>query len=226
MPVEVYKALIAKAQEWAAIDVDEYAASLPIKDGDKRAVRLSKMNNKKQANRIKRAGVQWSAILRFAVNTGADNADICCLKWENLHLDGELSYCELERSKTSEYRITPLLPATVKAIQEWREYEQQYTDTVFRNDGKKPYLSDKVSKAFTRLRESIDNGDGWAFKHLRNCGPTCGRDGKRPAKEREAFLGHAVNGMNQFYETGYDEHWLIDLVNLIGVRYFDGEQVD
>lgn len=63
------------------------------------------------------------------------------------------------------------------------------------------------------------------FKHLRNIAPSIGKRHRRHPDEREAFLGHAVKGTGRFYEGDVDQTCLVDLVNLIGGDYFDGETV-
>jgi integrase len=233
LPVAVFKSMLATAEEWAAIDVTAKAEAMPV---DPKNPKLSKMNAIKQARRIQRAGVQWVAILRFAVQTAADNSDICCLEWEHLHdLDGALPYVELRRPKTDEFRLTPLLPGTVAALRRWRGYESDETlraagkdralANVFRNDGKKPFDSHKVSEGFERLRDAIENGNGWSFKHLRNVGPNVARNHGRSKDEREALLGHAVEGTNWFYEYTPDARFLLPLVNVIGREYLEGDQI-
>ena len=47
----------------------------------------------------------------------------------------------------------------------------------------------------------------------------------RPTDERTTFLAHSEGGTNRFYEGDVDEDYLVDLVNLIGEEYFDGERV-
>ena len=38
-------------------------------------------------------------------------------------------------------------------------------------------------------------------------------------------MAHSEGGSNQFYEGTVGEDYLVELVNLIGVEYFDGEEV-
>lgn len=47
----------------------------------------------------------------------------------------------------------------------------------------------------------------------------------RPTDERTTFLAHSEGGTNRFYEGDVDEDYLVELVNLIGKEYFDGEHV-
>ena len=65
----------------------------------------------------------------------------------------------------------------------------------------------------------------WRLKHLRNVGPSLGKYHKRHADERTTFLAHSEGGSNQFYEGTVGEDYLVELVNLIGEEYFDGEEV-
>jgi len=199
MPKDVYDALLKKADEWAAIDVEEYAKTLPV-DKTSNTIRLQRMNNTKQANRIKRDGMQFRAILRYAVQTSADNSDICLITWDNLKLSDPIPHVELPRHKTedsTEPRYIPLLPSTIAALDDWRAFEKLHTPTIFRNDGKKRFTSSIVSKSFCRLRDAIPNGDDWDFKHIRNVAPNIGRDNRRPLEERDAILGHKPKGVTQ-----------------------------
>lgn len=234
MPVETFKAALEFVGKMAGIDVQRYAESRPITATDPRTRNLQKSNNLKQAHRIKRFGVLWSAILRFAANTDADNSDICCLEWKHLHLDGPTPFVELPRSKTSEYRQIPLLPSTVQALKRWAEYEPQpaYTECVFRNDGKRPLVSEKVWEGFDRIRDALPeslrkhpDGNEWSFKHIRNVGTNVGKDHGIRVELREAFQGHAYKGMNLFYEEGFDYRAMVPLVNMIGETYLGGEHI-
>ena len=58
-------------------------------------------------------------------------------------------------------------------------------------------------------------------------GPTLGKRHKRPQDERDTFLGHAVGGKgtSRWYEGDVDEHYLTELVSLIGAEYMGGEAV-
>ncbi len=233
LSVEHFHELLAKAEEWANIDVHEYADSLPLRkhkgSGTKRGragmPHLARANNVKQANRVKRVGVQWSAVLRLAVQCGCDNSDICNLTYNDLILNGNLPLFTLSRSKTNVDRYTPLLPSTIAAINRWREYEEPRTEFVFSNDGKKQYKSEKIAENFDRLREACEILDGVWFKHFRNAGGTVGRNNRRTKSEIEAFLGHDVDGQCVFYMDDTPDDYLVPVVNLIGAEYFDGEQI-
>ena len=91
------------------------------------------------------------------------------------------------------------------------------------NDAKRPFVSQKLSAGFARLRKAPSQ-KGYDYKHLRNVGPSIGKRHKRHPDEREGFLGHAVRGTSRFYEGDVDETYLVELVNLIGVEYFGGKE--
>ena len=55
-------------------------------------------------------------------------------------------------------------------------------------------------------------------------GPTLGKRHKRHADEREAFLGHAVDGTRRFYESDAGDDYRIDLVRLIEDEYVGGKK--
>jgi len=194
---------------------------------------LAEANNVKQANRVNRAGILWSAVLRFAVNTDADNMDVATLTTDALSLNAPIPHVKLPRSKTSEYRETPLLPCTVAALKAWMDYAEIRDGLVFRNDQGKPFVSEKVWTGFERLRDAlgkpeltqIDKDHAWSFKHIRNVGGNVAKRAGISIELREAFNGHAYNGMNQFYEEGFTFEAMIPIVNAIGSAYLDGQQV-
>lgn len=219
--VEHFKAMLAKLEEWSTIDVQAYTDSLP---NNRATDHLSKANNIKQAKRIQRFGMQWLAILRLAVNCGCDNSDISVITYDDLDLGAKLPVFKLTRKKTGVRRHTPLLPSTIAAINRWRESEVTRFKNVFTNDGKKPFVSAKVSNNFQRLRDAV-GADGVWFKHCRNVGATLGRNHRLTINECEAFLGHDVNGMCVFYMGDTPDDYLVPLVNLIGAEYFGGETV-
>lgn len=78
---------------------------------------------------------------------------------------------------------------------------------------------------FRRLADEAGVDRRWSFKHLRNVGPSIAKRAKLPRDEREAFLGHVVDGTSKFYEADVDETFLVNRVNLIGEQYFGGEHV-
>ena len=138
-------------------------------------------------------------------------------------------------------RKTPLLPSTVDALTRWKSWRlreaaesklrsdrhgHEYADVVFTNDKRRPYKSEKISNAFARLAKAVGKKAGaWRLKHLRNVGPTLGKTRGRPTDERTTFLAHSEGGTNRFYEGDVDDDYLVELVNLIGEEYFDGEHV-
>ena len=138
-------------------------------------------------------------------------------------------------------RNTPLLPSTVEALNRWKVWRKreatdsklrsnrhghEYAEFVFTNDKRRPYKSEKISHAFARLAKAVGvRTEGWRLKHLRNVGPSLGRDRKCYQDERTTFLAHSEGGSNQFYEGVAGEDYLVDIVNLIGEEYFDGEEV-
>ena len=71
--------------------------------------------------------------VRLGACVGADNVDLCRIKWENLHLDKKLPYLEFSRGKAKKQvgdsilRLTPLLPSVVDALRAWRDYETPST---------------------------------------------------------------------------------------------------
>jgi len=78
---------------------------------------------------------------------------------------------------------------------------------------------------FRRLADEAGVDRRWSFEHLRNVGPSIAKRAKSPRDEREAFLGHVVDGTSKFYEADVDETFLVNLVNLIGEQCFGGEHV-
>ncbi|MGD2111621.1 MAG: hypothetical protein PVI86_19770, partial [Phycisphaerae bacterium] len=244
MPVKVFHACIEEARKWASLDIKACAEAMPLKGAN--AV-MARANNFRQATRKKRAGDMMEAVLRLCCNVGADPIDIGRLTWKHLRLRGSLPMFMLPRTKSSGKhgiampRNTPLLPSTVDALNRWRVWRRreaaqsklrsdrhghEYAEFVFTNDKRRPYKSEKISHAFARLARAVGvRAKDWRLKHLRNVGPTLGKYHKRHADERTTFLAHSEGGSNQFYEGNVGEDYLVELVNLIGEEYFDGEQV-
>lgn len=173
MPVEVFRDLLSKAEEWSMMDVDVYLSSLDIKGKNPNLILAGK---KKQAIAMKRAGVVWSAVLRICCNAGCNSVDIGRMEWrEHLAtLDSDFPYLDFPRGKMKRTtggvieRMTPLLPSTVTALKRLREMRQTETalhrHLVFANDAKRPFQGDHLSRGFDRLRTAIGNGNGWSLK--------------------------------------------------------------
>ncbi len=220
MPVDVFAALISQCRTWARTD----PKTIP-------AATQSGRGKREQARRRRRDGIQFEAILRLALNCGLDPVDIERITWNALKLDERVPHMRFPRRKiegmTGEAidRLTPLLPSTVDSLLRWREHEMPVGGPVFRTARKGRYGRSSVSATMKRLREEASVDDSWSFKHLRNVGPTLGKRGRRSRDERDAFLGHVVDGTSKFYEGDVDETYLIPLVNLIGEQYFGSENV-
>ncbi len=221
MPVDVFDALIEGCRAWARTDPSAIVATTQGGRG-----------RREQARRKRRDGIQFEAILRLALNCGLDPIDIERITWDALKLDACVPHMRFPRRKiegmTGEAidRLTPLLPSTVDSLLRWREHERLVGGPVFRTARKGRYGRNSVSAAVKRLREEASVDGSWSFKHLRNVGPTLGKRGKRPRDERDAFLGHVIDGTGKYYEGDVDETYLIPLVDLIGGQYFGSENVN
>ena len=244
MPVAIFKACLQQAHVWASIDIEACADALPLRGAN--AV-MARANNFRQATRRKRAGYMMEVVLRLCCNVGADPVDLERLTWRHLRLHGSLPLFMLPRYKAAKQlgaalpRNTPLLPSTVDALKRWKAWRRreaadaelrsdrhghEYADSVFTNDKRRPYKSEKISHAFARLAKAVGKkASNWRLKHLRNVGATLGKRHKRHPDERTTFLAHSEGGTNRFYEGDVGEDYLVELVNLIGEEYFDGEQV-
>ena len=220
MSVTTFKDLISQCQAWARTDVDQYDPGTQRGRGQRT-----------QALRKKRDGVQFEAILRLGVNCGFDPVDIERVTWSDLRLGVRVPHLRFARRKVevsvgqAVERITPLLPSTVDVLERLQSFDNRHSGPVFLTARRGPYRSDRLGRTFTRLRHDSGIDDRATFKNTRNVGPTLARRAKLSSDEREAFLGHVVNGAPRFYEGDVDETYLISLVNLIGNAYFDGEQV-
>jgi len=219
MPFDAFDALLQTACEWAETKVD----GLPNKTQRDKARLL-------QAQRKRNEGLRWVSILKLACNCALDGVDCRRIQWDNLKaLDEDLPFMELARPKAAKQvgaaveRKTPLLPSTVAALLALKEV-QSFDGYVFRTARGGPYKRNAFTHAYDRLAEEAGVED-WTFKHIRNVAPSVGRDGKRPKEERDAILGHVVDGASQFYTDEFDETYLIELVDLVGKTYFGGEQI-
>ena len=221
-PPEAFAALIQQCRIWASIDPKTQEAGTQ-----------SGRAKREQARRKRRDGVQFEAVLRLGINCGLDPIDIERLTSDDLNLDAKVPHLRFARRKAegkvggAVERMTPLLPSTVDALRRWKAYEYSLPGPVFRTANKGRYYRNRISHTLERLRRDAHVDDRWSFKHLRNVGPTLGKRAKLSKDEREAFLGHVVNGGSSiFYEADVDETYLIALVNLIGEKYLGGEVVD
>lgn len=220
MPVEVFAVLISQCRIWGCTD----PKAIP-------ATTQSGRGKREQARRKRRDGIQFEAILRLALNCGLDPIDIERISWDALKLNAHVPHMRFPRRKlegmTGEAieRLAPLLPSTVESLRRWREHETPVGGPVFRTARKGRYGRNSVSATMKRLREEASVDESWSFKHMRNVGATLGKRGRRSRDERDAFLGHVVDGASKFYEGDVDETYLIPLVDLIGEQYFGGEKV-
>lgn len=218
LPPEVFRQLLTAAEKWAQTDPSASNADTQQGRGQRRQAQI-KIHN----------GLQMRAILMLGVNCGLDPIDFSRIQREHIKLDGEAPHLDLPRSKV-EHRVgaavdrrTPLLPSTVEVVREVLAMAPS-SGPVFRTARGSPFTA--VTKNFRRLAGELGVEERWSFKHLRNVGPTLGKKAKLSKDERDAFLGHVVNGTSAFYEGDVDETYLVDLVNLIGKHYFDGERVE
>ena len=107
---------------------------------------------------------------------------------------------------------------------DWREYETDTTDTVFRNDGKKPFPEDDSGSVGQGLKRLLSTHP-WSFKHLRNIAPTLRKKSKLHPEMSDAILGHSVRGTSRFYEGDIGDDYLLPLVKMVGKEYFGGEKI-
>ena len=72
MPPAVYRNLLAQADQWAKVDWEDYAESLPVSNrGDKRRIALAHTSNREVAWGRQRTGVITHSMLCLAANVGA-----------------------------------------------------------------------------------------------------------------------------------------------------------
>ena len=88
MPVDVFRKLLAVADQWAATDPSEIDATTQQGRGKKRQALLKQ-----------RQGVQFAAVLRLAIH-GLANIDCARIEWTDLQdLDGDLPHLDFPRTK-------------------------------------------------------------------------------------------------------------------------------
>lgn len=217
IPASDFQRLIDAAKSWTDKDKDSLPTDTQSGRGQRRQVEAKQF-----------VGRQFRAILLLGANCGLDPCDIPRITRENLKLTESIPFLDLPRTKVKHLtgagiaRQTPLLPATVAALRGIVACAP-IEGPVFRSSQGKPFST--VSKTYRRLANDAGIARKWCFKHLRNIGPSIAKKTKLSKDEREAFLGHAVDGNSKFYEDDVDESYLVDLVNLIGEQYFGGERV-
>ncbi len=131
MPPAVFKQLLRKADEWAELDWEAYAAELAVpKENDRRKRALAINRNMWKARHMKRTGLVTHSMLCLAANTGAQSIDFARLLWSELTLEGKLPLYRESREKPSHLlgseipRCCPLLPEAVKSLKRWREWQR------------------------------------------------------------------------------------------------------
>jgi hypothetical protein len=131
VPPDLFRKLLAQADEWAELDVDVYAAALPVprtKYRRKRALVLNR--NKRHARSLRRTGLMTHSMLCLAANVGAGASDFARLRWDELVLRGKLPLYMEDRQKPAHLlgsevpRCCPLLPETVRSLKRWRAWQQ------------------------------------------------------------------------------------------------------
>lgn len=229
MPVEEFKKLLAKADEWANIDVEKFAKKVKYKGLNPKMTHARKY---RLATQRKRLGLQWAVMIRLAAQCGYGPTDLASLCLDHLHLDGEVPYVELPRQKPEHLvgfpipRKTPLLPATVKAMKQLAEQDPRPRETVFLSEKNAPFTPSGITQGYQLLAKAAEVA--WELRFCRKIGPTLGFANRISREVRDVFLGHIVgDSTSRFYEevATLGEGYLLPIVNLIGAEYFDGEEV-
>ncbi|MCH7872900.1 MAG: hypothetical protein IID33_14490 [Planctomycetes bacterium] len=240
MPVDVFKRLLARADEWAELDWEADAKSLkiPKMEGNRQRA-LAVMRNRRIALHRKRSGLMAHSMLCLAANVGAQPVDFARLLWDELVLDGKLPLYKEDREKPAHLlgsdvpRCCPMLPATVKSLKRWQRWRRAELKTpspemeaaaqfVFTYDDGRPFNQEQsfgVTKLFRQLRKDEKAGK-WQIRHLRNIGSTLCRDAHLPTDMATAWLGHSAGGTNKFYMGEAKEDYLLPLMREIGRTYF------
>jgi integrase len=232
VPPELFKAWLAKAEELAGIDWQAYGDAMPVdKKKPPHIQALCVFNNRKQAKRTKRNALLAHIGFCLAANCGTTGIDLNRLKWSELKLTGKLPLFMQSRTKTEtgEDMIIPvkcpLLPATVKSLKRWKEYQdnERPSEYVFTSELCTPFDqndSSKTSEIFGRIRKEVKGTNGWQARHCRNIGATVQRDNELPEAMATAWLRHSEGGTNPFYRGQAKDDYLKRLVQAIGKVYF------
>ncbi len=235
MPPDVFRNLLAQADQWVKVDWNKYAESLPLPShGDKRRIALAHTTNHKKAWYRQRTGVITHCMLCLAANVGAQPSDFARLLWKELDLDGELPLYREDRTKPAHLlgsdvpRCCPLLPDTIKSLHRWREWctaelddGQTLSPHVFTHIYGGP-IDQEQSFTATKYLRRVRKAAGcikWETRHCRNIGATVVRDAHLPRAMADAGLGHSAGGTNAFYAGEVMDDYLL-LVQAIRARYF------
>jgi integrase len=236
MPPDVFRNLLAQADQWAKVPWEEHAESLPVPTrGGKRTAAMVRASNRENAWMRQRIGVMTHSMLCLAANVGALPSDFARLQWDELELDGDLPLYREDRAKPAHRlgsdvpRCCPLLPVTVKSLRRWREWweaelpeGEPLSANVFTHIYGGPIDQERsfaATKYLRRVRKAA-GCDNWEVRHCRNIGATVVRDAHLPKAMADAWLGHAASGTNVFYTGEATEDYLLPLVDAIAGRYF------
>ncbi|MEE9294996.1 MAG: hypothetical protein V3W34_08585 [Phycisphaerae bacterium] len=236
MPPAVFRNLLAQADQWAKVDWEEYAASLPVPSrGNNRRIALARTSNREVARVRQRTGVITHSMLCLAANVGAQPSDFARLLWEELELDAKLPLYREDRTKPAHLhgsdvpRCCPLLPVAVRSLRRWGEWctaelddGQTLSPHVFTHLYGGPIDQEQsftATKYLRRVRRAAGCKE-WETRHCRNIGATVVRDAHLPKAMADAWLGHSAGGTNMFYTGEATDDYLLPLVKAIGTRYF------
>lgn len=215
LPPEIFKAMIRICEQWAALDVD----AMPKETQADKARRNRAWERKRNA-------VQFLAILKLSCQAGFGSKDVCRLEWTDFHLDAKQPYIDFSRGKSAwrtgvaTARVIPLLPATVKALKAWRDYETP-NGLAFRNSQRGQWKHDHIARNFGIIKKASKHDSFWSFKHLRNIPGNVGRDAKLADWIAQATLGHTPSSLiGKRYIDDPQPAALLPLVKAIAARYF------
>lgn len=237
MPPDVFRNLLAQADQWAKVPWEDHAESLPVPTRrGKQTAAMARASNRENAWMRQRIGVMTHSMLCLAANVGALPSDFARLQWDELELDGDLPLYREDRTKPAHLlgsdvpRCCPLLPVTVKSLQRWCEWcegelpeGESLSPNVFTHIYGGP-IDQERSFTATRYLRRLRKAAGckkWEVRHCRNIGATVVRDAHLPKAMADAWLGHSAGGTNVFYTGEAADDYLSPLVEAIGKRYFD-----
>jgi integrase len=171
------------------------------------------------------ADTQWRAILWLSLNCALANSDVSEIRWRHLDLENGVMF--FPRTKNGRLRQTPLLPATIQALNEWRSQcrHSSADDNCFKTwQGTRWITSTNSITKHWKILQAKCEADGApvnaTFRALRKSGPTVIMASSVRDKQLaiDMLLGHSPNKTWRFY-VGFAPDFLTDAVQEIGRKY-------
>lgn len=141
--------------------------------------------------------LEWQCILTLSVQCLFYPVDVAGLQTSHLLLDEKsLVY---DRKKTGTVRVAWLLDRTIRLLRKHRAATGNENDSVFLTCYGKPYVPNRITRNFNKLREKAGLPDSVKFSGLRDGGYSAALNGGASLDDIRLLAGHATGKMTDYY---------------------------